>query len=72
MKEDYAKVKLIVIIKKQLMIEKGKLDKYNKFIEDTDIFIDNIMIDIKHQFIFFVQNNSVLINLGGDGVPILI
>ena len=52
MKEDYMKVKLMVIIKKHLLIEKAKLDKYHKFVEDQNLFIDNIMIDIKHQFNF--------------------
>ena len=62
--QDFLKVKLMVIIKKLVLIEKGKLDKYKTFVNDQSVFIDNIMLDISRLFNFSLQNSSVYVSLG--------
>ena len=62
---EYLKVKLIAIIKKTIMIEKAKLDKYGSFVQNKDNFVyNNIMYEVRRHFMFTLKNNAILINSG--------
>ena len=59
--KDYMKVKLCVIAKKVILIEKQKLDKYKTFVKNKDSFISNIVQEITHLFMNSLKDNAVFI-----------
>ena len=66
MKKEYLKVKLVVIMKKIIKFEKQKLDKYKTFINNKDKFINDVMQEIRHQYMFALKTNAVYLKRGKD------
>ena len=60
-KNNYMALKLVVLTKNIILYEKRLLDKYKTFIENKALFINKVFQKIKHQYMFALRNNAVLV-----------